>query len=233
MNKKETLIQATSAVPKIEATSLTQGLSCEISSASLVCLLGPRINALNSHMEMLAGIIAPDTGSVNYSNNLSTDNNYSTISYIYHNSTLLSILTGIDNVKAPALYHHFAPVNEIDREAEILLAELNYGADHKILPAFMTALQKKHLLVVRAIFLKPKILFLENPFNDLDKEQVQVFGNYLVQLVKRKNITIVTSNVNSDFAQHHADQIIYLSSTDTHVFEQKQDFCSFLQLTSI
>lgn len=232
MNKKEILIQAISATPKMEIAS-TYNLSCEISSASLVCLLGERVSTLNSYMEVLAGINYPDTGAINFCNDLSTKNNYSTISYIYHNSALLSILNGIDNVKVPALYHHSGAVNEIDIEANILLDELKFKADHKVLPAFMNTLQKKQLLIVRAILLKPRILFIENPFKDLDREQVRIFGNYLAQLVKEKNITIVTSNVNLDFVQKHADQIIFFSSTDIHTFTQKEDFSSFILQSSI
>ena len=235
MNEKEVLIQVISAIPDNESFTSTQSLTCEISMPGLVCILGQHINILNACMEMLAGIIEPYSGSINYSDDLSKSNsshNYSAIAYIYHNSTLLSILNGVDNVKAPALYHHIACKNEIDKEADILLAELDYEADHKLLPAFMNTLQKRHLLIVRAIMLKPKVLFIENPFMGLDRKQVRNFGQYLAGLVNEKNITVITSNVNLDFVQSYADQIIYLTSTDTHVFKQREDFFNHIQVTS-
>ena len=235
MNEKEILIQAISAIPNNELFTLKQSFTCEISTASLVCLLGQRINILNACMEMLAGVNDPYSGSINYSDDLSKSNSrhdYSTIAYIYHNSTLLSILNGVDNVKAPALYHHISSKNEIDREADILLAELEYKTDHRQLPAFMSTLQKRYLLIVRAVMLKPKVLFIENPFMDLDREQVRIFGKYLAGLVKEKNITLIISNINLDFVQSYADQIIYLTSTDTHVFKQREDFFNHIQVTS-
>ena len=95
---------------------------------------------MNAYMEMLAGIYQPYTGAINYAEDLlnkSHNNNCLPIKYIYHNSTLLSILSGIDNIKVPALYHHLGSAEEINRVVDSLLAELDYGFNHKQLPAFM------------------------------------------------------------------------------------------------
>ena len=241
MNEKEILIQVNSAVLNSESFALSQSLTCEISSGSLVCILGQNINILNNYMEMLARINRPYAGSVNHLDGLiynkcnhcnGRDKNCLTLRYLYHNSTLLSILNGINNVKVPALYHHRASTNEIDKKADILLAELEYDFDHSVLPAFMDTFQKKHLLIVRAIMLDPKVLFIESPFMNLDREQVRIFSKYLVKLVKEKNITVITSNVNLDFVQSYADQIIYLTSADIHVFKEREDFSSYIQVTS-
>ena len=80
--------------------------------------------------------------------------------------------------------------------------------------------------------LDPKVLFIESPFMNLDREQVRIFSKYLVKLVKEKNITVITSNVNLDFVQSYADQIIYLTSADIHVFKEREDFSSYIQVTS-
>lgn len=235
MNENEILIQAIGALPNNELFASLQSLTCEIKPASLVCILGQRSNTLNACMEMLAGINEPYTGSVMYEDNLFTlnkHNNCLPIKYIYHNSALLSILNGIDNIKVPALYHHLGSIAEIDKEVDTLLAELEYQADYKLLPAFLDTLQKRYLLIVRAIMLKPRILFIENPFRDLDREQVRVFGKYIAGLVKEKNMTVITSNVNLDFVQRYADQIIYLTTEEIHVFQERETFSCFIQATS-
>jgi ABC-type multidrug transport system ATPase subunit len=236
MNRQEILIQAIAATPNSELCTLSQFLTCEIRSASLVCILGQRINVLNACMEMLAGINAPYAGSINYFGDLfnnKNDNNYSKIAYLYHNSTLLSTLNGIDNIKVPALYHHLGSKQEINAEVDILLAELEYEANHRLLPAFMDTLQKRHLLIIRTLMLKPRVLFIENPFMSLDREQVRVFGKYLARLVTEKNITVIASNVNLDFVQSHADQIIYLASESIHVFKERDAFYRYIQAASI
>jgi ABC-type multidrug transport system ATPase subunit len=232
MNDNTALIQAFSAVPCLKPLPPSVPLSCEISAASLVCLLGQQYNFINAYMQMLAGTNEPHTGIINYANSLLTNNdnnNCPSIAYLYHNSALLSVLNGIDNVKVPALYHQLASTTQIDKEVHTLVAEFEYGADHLILPAFMSALQRRHLLIVRSIMLKPRILFIENPFSSLDREQVRVFGQYLSGLVKNKNITVVTSNANLDFVRSYADQMIYITSADVHVFNHWETFSHYLK----
>lgn len=236
MNQQTILIQAVSAAPNVEYATVSQTLNCELSKASLVCILGQHSHVLNNYLTMLAGISDPYVGTINYADNLlnkKTNNDILAMAYIYHNSTLLSTLNGIDNVKAPALYHHLGSMDEIDKAADILLAELDYEADHGLLPAFMDTFQKRHLLIARSILLKPRVLFIENPFGDFDREQVRVFGKYIANLVKQKNITVVTSNANFDFVQSYADQIIYLSATEIHVFKQWEDFSCYIDTTSV
>ena len=232
MNEKEILIQANAATPNGE---LLQSLTCEIGASNLVCMLGQSNMILYAYMEMLAGINEPYSGLMAYSGDLLRNEQHNTcspIKYIYHNSALLSILNGVDNIRVPALYHHLGTADEIENEVETLLAELDYQADHKRLPAFMDTLQKRYLLIVRAMMLKPRILFIENPFMDLEREQVRGFGKYLAKLVKTKNMTLVTSNVNLDFVQSYADQIIYLSEDDIHVFKERETFSHFIQTNS-
>ena len=231
MNDKAALIEAISAIPYSDLRPPSVPLTCEINAASLVCLLGQQFSVINAYMQMLAGTNEPYTGSVNYAVSLlnnSDKNDCPAIAYLYHNSALLSVLNGIDNVKVPALYHQLASTTQIDKEVYALVNEFEYGADHLILPAFMSTLQRRHLLIVRAIMLKPKILFIESPFSNLDRDQVRVFGQYLSGLVKNKNITVITSNANLDFVRSYADQVIYITTTTVHVFNHWETFSDFI-----
>lgn len=231
MNGKPTLIEAFSAIPCSEPHTTLAPLTGKICTESLVCLLGQQFSVTNNYMQMLAGTTEPWTGSIHFADSLLTadDNtNCPTIAYIYHNSALLSVLNGIDNVKVPALYHQLASANEIDEQVRALIGELDYGANHSILPAFMSALQKQHLLIVRAIMLKPRILFIENPFSNLDRDQERILGQYLSELVRTKNITLVLSNSNLDFVRTYADQVIYITQVNTPIFNEWHTFSTYI-----
>jgi len=231
MKDKAVLIQAFSAIPCLDPLPSSAPLTCEISAASLVCLLGRQFSVINAYMQMLAGANEPYTGSIEYADSLLTNSdntNCPAIAYLYYNSALLSVLNGIDNVKVPAVYHQLAPATQIDKEVHALVGELEYGANHLILPAFMSTLQKRHLLIVRAIMLKPRILFIENPFSSLDRDQVRVFGHYLSDLVKNKNITVITSNANLDFVRSYADQMIYITAANVQVFTHWETFSDYI-----
>lgn len=236
MKNDSILIQAAAAVPLSDELRCSAPLTCQIRAASLVCFLGQRFSVLNVYLHMLAGLIDTQSGTIEHfvkPQVTPAHSHFPGIAYLDYNSTLLSVLSGIENVKLPALYHQLGSKQQVDMQAEELLSELKYQADHTLLPSFMTMLQKRHLLIARALMLKPQMLFIENPFADMELEEAAVLGQYLATLVKNKNITLVTSNANLDFVEHYAEQIIYATEQEFHFFNQWQDFSDYKQLNRL
>lgn len=232
MKNASALICAHAAVPSYESQRFLPALTCQINSASLVCFLGQRFRTLNIYLQMLAGLIETNSGDVEHFVNQQitpAHSHFPGIAYLNYNSALLSVLNGIDNVKLPALYHQLGSRAQVEQQAYDLLNELQYGANHTILPAFMPMLQKRHLLIARALMLKPQVLFIENPFADLELEEAAILGPYLASLVKNKNLTLVTSNANLNFVEHYAEQIIYATDQDFQFFQQWQSFFHYKQ----
>jgi ABC-type multidrug transport system ATPase subunit len=233
---KLTIIRANAAAPFPGQKQALPPLTCEIHAASLVCFLGQRFKVLNLYLQMLAGLTQERSGHVEHfvtQHVTPAHSHFPGIAYLNYNSTLLSVLNGLENVKLPALYHQLGNREEIDRQARELLNELQYNADHTILPPFMTMLQKRHLLIARALMLAPQVLFIENPFAGLELEEAAILGEYLARLVKNKQITLITSNANLDFVEHYAGQIIYATEQEFHFFQQWQSFSDYKQLNRL
>lgn len=236
MKNTTRLIQTKAAVPFSDRKLALPPLTCQINAASLVCFLGQRFSILNLYLQMLAGLIEAHAGTVTYfvePQLTPAQSHFPPIAYLNYHSTLLSVLNGFENVKLPALYHQIASRQQIEIQAQDLLNELQYNADHNELPAFMTMLQKRHLLIARALMLKPQILFIENPFADLELEEAAILGRYLAGLVTHKKITLVTSHANLDFVEHYAEQIIYVTEQDFHFFSTWQSFSAYKQLNQL
>lgn len=232
MKNSAALICAHAAIPCCDSKQVLLPLTCQISTGSLVCFLGQRFRTLNIYLQMLAGLTEPESGVVEHfvePQVTPAHSHFPGIAYLDYNSALLSVLNGLENVKLPALYHQLGTRQQIESQAQALLHELQYDANHKLLPAFMTMLQKRHLLIARALMLKPQVLFIENPFAGLELEEAAILGQYLATLVKNKNITLVTSNANLDFVEHYAEQIIYATAQDFQFFQQWQDFSHYKQ----
>ncbi len=222
------LIRAKQALPVAANQQDFFPLSCDILSNQLICFLGARFSVLNIYLQMLAGIHKPYSGDVSHFVTQCSAR-FPVIAYLNYNSTLLSVLSGLENVKLPALYHQLDSKEQIDLKAVALLEEMNYGADHSLLPAFMSGLQKRHLLIARAIMLEPKILFIENPFAGLELAEATILGDYLATLVKNKQMTVITSNAHLDFVEHYGQQIIYAAADHFEFFSQWQSFLVYKQ----
>jgi NitT/TauT family transport system ATP-binding protein len=235
MNLATTLIRAEAAIPFFSGNRALSPLTCQIATGSLVCFLGQKFSILNIYLQMLAGLTHPQAGSVKcfIRSQDTVHPDFPSIAYLSYDSSLLSILNGIENVKVPALYHQLGTKLQIEQQANDLLGELQYDADHTVLPAFMSMLQKRHLLIARALMLQPKMLFIENPFAGLELEEAAILGEYLATLVKNKNISLIVSNANLDFVEHYAKQIIYVTEQDFHFFNQWQSFSDYKQLNRL
>ena len=219
MKNLTALIRANAAIPCCESKGVLPALTCQIDTGSLVCFLGQRFRTLNIYLQMLAGLTEPDSGLVEHfveQKVTPAHSHFPGIAYLDYNSALLSVLNGLENVKLPALYHQLGTRQQIEEQAQELLNELQYDANHTILPAFMP-------------MLKPQVLFIENPFADLELEEAAILGQYLATLVKNKNITLVTSSAHLDFVEHYAEQIIYATVQDFQLFRQWQDFSHYKQ----
>ena len=226
MSQKDVLIEAINAVPFSDTEANFAPLSCQIQANTLVCFLGQQFSLLNTYMQMLAELTVVDSGKVRYFSETGADKveNFPEIAYLKMDSALLSILNGFDNVKLPALYHQLGSKKDIDKQVAILLNELEYDADHSVLPDFMSVLQKRHLLIARSLILQPKVLFIENPFAGLELQQMQILGDYLATLVKQKKLTVIVSDAPLTFVKNTAEKIISCHPEGNFIFEQWQSF---------
>ncbi len=221
------LIRAENAIPLASRQQDFFPLTHDILANELICFLGARFSVLNLYLQMLAGIHKPYAGEISHF--VSHTTHFPVIAYLNYNSALLSVLSGIENVKLPALYHQLGSKDDIDLKVAALLAEIDYDANHHLLPAFMSGLQKRHLLIARAIMLEPKILFIENPFAGLELAEATILGDYLATLVKNKHMTVITSNAHLDFVEHHGQKIIYATADKFEFFTQWEHFLLYKQ----
>lgn len=197
-------------------------LDCTIAPATLTCLIGPMRRDNSHYMRMLGGVDPACSGQIRFFGEdgamLSHTQRrllHRRCGYVSSGAPLLSILNGIDNVKLPALYHRLATPEEVDERAGELLAALDYEADHAVLPAYMTQLQRRHLMLARALILNPEVLFIEAPFYDVDDYSVGLLQEYLLRLVKR-GLAIVISSDHLDYVRRYADQIIFIGRNRTY-----------------
>jgi ABC-type multidrug transport system ATPase subunit len=222
-----TLIIAHQAVPKTNTQATFLPLSYQLKSATMVCFLGARFERVHLYMQMLAGLIPLNSGTIDYfdcEKNTKIAHHFPAIAYLSDNSRLLSMINGIENVKLPALYHQLGTRKQIEQKAYQLLAELDYEANHQLLPDFMPILQQRHLLIARAIILAPKLLFIENPFAGLELAEEKIIQTYLYSLVKDKHISVICTNPSLALVKHYADNIIYCTPDTLDFFENWDDF---------
>ena len=231
MSMDEIVIQAESARPCFAGEQPLPTLNCLITPANQICMVGDHIPIMTCYLRMLAGVDKPCAGEVTLlgqrSSVMDADQRRALrlqIAFVARGGPLLSVLSGINNVKLPAQYHELGSGEEIEQRTRELIAELEYLADHDVLPAYMTGLQRRHLAIARALMLQPQMLFVDDPFEGLDRYARGMISTYLDFLVQEKGLAVVTSNANLAFVKENADMIIYCGREGMLPFDGWESF---------
>lgn len=195
----EALLHAVGLVPAALAGVLPLDLTL---SGGLVVLVGPGREQISTWLYALAGLEPLAAGRLQLLGRPASEVDavqrrefWHQLGFVTPQAPLLSIISGLRNVMLPALYHRLAPEAEAERRACALLGEIAYDADHYVLPAFMGELQRRHLLIARALMLEPRVLMLEQPLDGLDVPVADLLRDYIVGKVRpRVNLLVVAAN---------------------------------------
>lgn len=225
------IISAVDAEPCSDYADYISPIDLELRPTELICLLGDHAAVNTDYMRLLAGVDEPCAGEVvlfgHESSQLDEQQRRELrlqIGFIAKGGPLLSVLSGIENLKLPARYHHKGSDADIEQRAQRLLTALEYKADHQVIPAYMTALQRRHLAIARALMLEPEALFIDNPFIGLDYFSRQMIAEYLLSLSKQSGLCVVTSQAGIKFTREHADRIVFIGKHEKLIFN---DWASF------
>lgn len=207
------------ALPKLNYRIVPQGTTC---------IIGNQSHVLRAYLRSLGGVDSPRSGELFlFGERLSAikrpqwRNLRRQIGFVTRRAPLLSVLSGLENVLFPALYHKLYSRTEAEQRARSLIAQLHCHADLALLPAFLTPLEKTQLAIARTAILEPAVMFLEEPFHELDIRDYEEINEFLRAWALHHALVISTRNLH--FVRHHSDKIIFAGARGIHYFDSWQD----------
>jgi phospholipid/cholesterol/gamma-HCH transport system ATP-binding protein len=152
------------------------------------------------------GLIVPDTGKVFYDDreftaldNKSRQEIRTEIGMLFQGNALFDSLTIEENVMFPLQMHTNMKSDEILERVNFCLDRVQLsGVNHKY-PAEISGGMQKRVALARAISMKPKYLFCDEPNSGLDPQTSIVIDQLISEITKEYNMTtiIVTHDMNS------------------------------------
>lgn len=207
----EASLIARDAAPAAGAQPLSLALD-----AGLICLVGPERLQLSAYLHMLAGVTPCAAGELRLLGRPIAGPGSRDwqvlrrrVGLVTPQAPLLSIMSGLRNVMLPALYHRIAQEDEVERRVRALLDELEYDADHSVLPAYMSELQRRHLLIARALILEPRLLLINGPVDGLDAAAQAQLRDYITGAVCRRVPLVLVADSDPLLAQR-ADAVLFV-----------------------
>ena len=196
------------------------GVSFELDSGNSLSISGPSGVGKSTLLNILAGLDTPDSGEVffndicftNLSNTKKTLFRLNNISHIFQSPNLLQDFNVMENIMLPLQYRG-ANSQELRNIAVECLDEVNL-LEHQDSPvSILSGGEAQRVGIARAIAMKSKIIFADEPTGNLDSTNSQSVINKLIQICETHMITLIVVS--------HDDDVINKMKTKKKMLEGK------------
>lgn len=132
--------------------TVLDGFSLEVADGERVCILGPSGGGKSTLLNIIAGLIKPDSGEMTCS--------YRRMAYVFQEYRLLPWLTAEENITA---------VSGCDKQkARELLEAVELASEIHTYPDSLSGGMKQRVNIARALAAESELLLMDEPFKGLD-----------------------------------------------------------------
>src|ERR1043166_906289 len=193
------------AAKSFAGARVLDGVDLGVKRGEFVSLLGPSGCGKTTLLRIVAGLLAPDAGTVRLDGEDITRKppHHRGVGVVFQNYALFPHLTVAENV-AFGLAARRAPRAEIRAVVARFLDLVHMGefADRSV--RVLSGGQQQRVAVARALAVRPKLLLLDEPFSALDRKLREVMQIELKSLLRELSTTAV-------FVTHDQDEALMMS----------------------
>jgi ABC-type sulfate/molybdate transport systems ATPase subunit len=221
------LIRAKQMLPDFPAVDYASDrLDLALYAGDCLYLVGPDSSGRTHYLRALAGIDPPAKGRVRVLNQQLPGASVeewrhlrTRVSYVGQDTVLLNHLDCLRNVMFPALYHGLGEAQEVERRARRIIESLELTHYSDAMPADIGEVQRRLLVLARALVTDPKVLFLDRPLAGSDRLAFLSLYNRLRDLEARRQICLVWSSDELAMVRESSESVLFVSRGRTVRFD--------------
>src|SRR6266481_5073692 len=153
-------------LPNGQQLRVLEHVNVTVGASEVVALLGPSGSGKSTILRMLAGLIAPTHGEVFYHGHPLQGLNPG-VAIVFQSFALYPWMTVTENVKVVLEVLRLAP-HEIAQRTERGITRVGLGGFENAYPRELSGGMKQRVGMARALSVDPEILFLDEPFSQVD-----------------------------------------------------------------
>src|SRR6516164_1526692 len=178
-------------------------IDLEVRKGEFVSLLGPSGCGKSTALRLIAGLIAPTSGTVRVSRPAAKTSGPHPVGFVFQEPTLMPWTSVRENVRLPLKLAH-VPASESDARIDEALAQMGLVEFAEAYPRELSGGMKMRASLARALVTDPDILLMDEPFAALDEITRFRLNNDLLALWRTLGKTII-------FVTHSVSESVYLS----------------------
>ncbi|MEE2923475.1 MAG: ABC transporter ATP-binding protein [bacterium] len=206
MNKP--IITLSNVYKSFEDKHVLQGLDLTIYAGETFVILGPSGCGKSVSLKIITGLLKPDAGNIfvkdkciNSMNERELNNIRMDFGMLFQNAALFDSLTVGENVSFGLKEHGNYSKNEIAEIVEEKLSMVGLPGISAKMPSELSGGMRKRVGLARAIALKPKIIFYDEPTTGLDPIMSTEIDMLVLKLQQELKVTsvVITHDMKSAF----------------------------------
>ncbi|MER3329747.1 MAG: ABC transporter ATP-binding protein [Candidatus Kapaibacterium sp.] len=194
-------------------TEVLRGISFEMDAHSRLALIGKSGSGKTTMLRLIAGLEIPDSGSISINGeNISSDKKFTkpekrNMGYVFQNHSLFPHLDVYNNITFG--------MDKISKKEKMELA-MSYltmlGLEDKIksYPHQLSGGEKQRISIIRTLASKPRLLLLDEPFSNLDKNTKEKLKVDLKEILDKEKLPTIMITHDADDSFDLADEVILL-----------------------
>ena len=182
-----------------------EDISFEVKSREFICFLGPSGSGKTTLLRILASLLQPATGQVNF-----IRNEHPQIGMVFQQSNLMPWRSVVDNIKLPLeLEGMDDSTARVKAQEMVELVGLNGFEDSW--PRELSGGMAQRVAIARALIHDPDLLLLDEPFASLDAITRERMWTELSRIwqARQKTVIMVTHSINESLFL--ADRVLVLT----------------------
>lgn len=193
-----------------------RGINLDVMPGEFLAIQGPSGSGKSTAMNLVGCLDIPSRGEIYLDGqniaNLS-ESNLATIrgrkiGFIFQKFNLIETLTAFENVVLPMTFQGI-PEDERDKRAKKLLEQFGLGDRMHHKPGELSGGQQQRVAIARSLSVDPPVILADEPTGNLDSKTGKEVMEFLRELHKHKDKTIVLVT-HDDVLARFADRVEYL-----------------------
>ena len=196
-----------------------EDISFKLYPGEVICLVGPSGSGKTSLLRCLVGLEAIDRGRVTLgkvtivgpTQSSTTETLRQSGTYVFQDFNLWPDKTVLENIILSLILIQKIPRGKAIELARTLLRKFDLLDKQGAYPDFLSGGQKQRVAIIRALAVKPQILYLDEITSALDPELVSsVLG--VIKILAKEGQSMILATHHLKFASEVADKIIFLEA---------------------
>lgn len=200
-----------------DGSQILKGISMTFEAGKTNLIIGQSGSGKTVLLKCLLGLYQTDGGQMYFNDQIfgNMDEKHKRtlrreMGMVFQGSALFDSMTVLENVMFPMQMLTKKSDAEIKIAAEEVIERVNLENANNKLPAELSGGMQKRVAIARAIVMKPKYLFCDEPNSGLDPKTAIVIDNLIKEITKENNITTVINSHDMNSVMEIGDSILFL-----------------------